>query len=81
MRRFRHSFYQIDYCLTDELPENTGYFHAQWRRQRITEKGQDYVILDHVKGRGQYVGTYMALTALERYWYGGRGSEVLSGVG
>lgn len=63
-------FYQIDYCLTDELPENTGYFHAQWRRQRITEKGQDYVILDQVKGRGQYVGTYMALTALERYWYG-----------
>ena len=63
-------FYQIDYCLTDELPENTGYFHAQWRRQRITEKGQDYIILDHVKGRGQYVGTYMALTALERYWYG-----------
>lgn len=63
-------FYQIDYCLTDGLLENTGYFHAQWRRQRITEKGQDYVILDHVKGRGQYVGTYMALTALERYWYG-----------
>ena len=38
--------------------------------QRLTEKGQDYVILDNVKGRGQYVGTYMALTTLERYWYG-----------
>ena len=48
----------------------TGYFHAQWRRQRITQKGQDYVILDGVRGRGQYVGTYMALTTLERYWYG-----------
>ncbi|MCI6004583.1 MAG: glycoside hydrolase family 172 protein [Blautia sp.] len=63
-------FYQVDYCLTDTLPENTGYFHAQWKRQRITEKGRDYVILDNVKGRGQYVGTYMALTTLERYWYG-----------
>ena len=63
-------FYQIDYCLLDSLPENTGYFHAQWRRQRITEKGKDYVILDGVKGRGQYVGTYLALTTLERYWYG-----------
>ena len=47
-----------------------GYFHAQWRRQRLTEKGRDYVILDGVKGKGKYVGTYLALTALERYWYG-----------
>jgi len=63
-------FYQVDYCLLDKLPENTGYFHAQWRRQRLTEKAKDYVILDNVKGKGQYVGTYMALTTLERYWYG-----------
>jgi len=63
-------FYQVDYCLVTELAENTGYFHAQWRRQRLTEKVKDYVILDHVNGKGQYVGTYMALTALERYWYG-----------
>ena len=63
-------FYQIDYCLKPSLPENCGYFHAQWRRQRITEKCKDYVILDNVKGKGQYVGTYMALTTLERYWYG-----------
>lgn len=63
-------FYQIDYCLLDELPEDTLYFHAQWRRQRITTKGQDYVILDGVQGQGHYVGTYLALTALERYWWG-----------
>lgn len=63
-------FYQIDYVATDELPENIGYFHAQWRRQRCTEIGKDYVILDGVTGKGQYIGTYMALTALERSWYG-----------
>lgn len=63
-------FYQVDYCLCDGLPENTGYFHAQWRRQRVTEKQKDYVILDGVKGAGQYVGTFMALTTLERYWWG-----------
>ena len=28
------------------------------------------MILDGVRGRGQYVGTYLALTSLERYWYG-----------
>lgn len=63
-------FYQIDYCMTKSLPENAGYFHAQWRRQRITEKQQDYTVLDGVQGKGQYIGTYMALTALERYWWG-----------
>lgn len=63
-------FYQIDYTLLPSLPENSGYFHAQWRRQRLTEKQKDYVVLDNVKGRGQYVGTYLALTTLERYWWG-----------
>lgn len=63
-------FYQIDYTLVDELPENTGYFHAQWRRQPITEKQKDYVVLDNVKGRGQYIGTFLALSTLERYWWG-----------
>lgn len=63
-------FYQVDYCLYDELPEETAYFHAQWRRQRLTTLGEDYVILDGVKGRGQYVGTYIALTTLERFWWG-----------
>lgn len=63
-------FYQVDYCLTEDIADDAGYFHAQWRRQRITEKAKDYVILDQVQGRGQYVGTYLALTTLERYWYG-----------
>ncbi|MDL2229474.1 DUF2961 domain-containing protein [Treponema sp. OttesenSCG-928-L16] len=66
----RAFFYQIDYCLYDSLPEETAYFHAQWRRERLTQLGKDYVILDGVRGRGHYVGTYMALTTLERYWWG-----------
>ena len=63
-------FYQIDYCRYEALSKELLYFHAQWRRQRITEKGKDYVILDEVQGAGKYVGTYLALTALERHWWG-----------
>lgn len=63
-------FYQIDYSLPSELPAEAAYFHAQWRREKTTELQQDYVILDNVSGKGQYIGTYLALTTLERYWWG-----------
>lgn len=48
-------FYQIDYTLYEELPEDIAYFHAQWRREKITELRKDYTILDGVKGKGHYV--------------------------
>lgn len=63
-------FYQIDYQLLDELENDALRFHAQWRRQMLTEKAQDYVLLDGVKGRGHYVGTFLALSTLQRYWWG-----------
>ena len=28
------------------------------------------MLLDNVKGSGQYIGTYLALSTLERYWWG-----------
>ena len=34
-------FYQVDYTLYDELPEDMAYFHAQWRRERLTELKKD----------------------------------------
>ena len=48
-----------------------GYFHAQWRRSNgTTALGADHVILDGVTGPGTYVGTYVALASLQRYWWG-----------
>ena len=55
-------FYQIDYCLYEELPENAAYFHASFRRQALTEIGKDYVIIDGIQGPGHYAGTYIALS-------------------
>jgi hypothetical protein len=63
-------FYQIDYELLDDLPPEAGRFHAQWRRTRATQPGVDHVILDGVHGPGKYVGTYLGVAALERYWWG-----------
>jgi len=63
-------FYQITYSLLPQLPEGTAYFHAQWRRENPTMIGRDYTIVDEIKGKGHYVGTYLAIGTLSRYWWG-----------
>ena len=52
-------YYQINYALT-EVPEDAAYFHAQFRRTNPLPYKQDYTILDGVRGRGHFVGTYMS---------------------
>ena len=63
-------FYQIDYVLGENYEEDILYFHAQWRRENPTIKGNDYTLLDDVKGDGVYIGTFLAISTLSRYWYG-----------
>jgi hypothetical protein len=66
-----HVFFQIDYTVNDRLADDVSYFHAQWRRTNGTAAlGEDHVMLDGVSGAGHYVGSYIALTSLERYWWG-----------
>ncbi len=65
----RGFFYQISYSL-GEVPRNAAYFHAQWRRAVTDPKNPDYVILDGVKGKGHYVGTFLAWTQLANGWWG-----------
>ena len=63
-------FYQIDYTLYEDMPDDTELFHAQWRREAITELGKDYTIVDNIQGIGRYVGPYIGLSTLQRYWWG-----------
>jgi hypothetical protein len=60
--------YQITYVET-EVPAAAGTFHAQYRRAP-TAQDNPYVILDGVKGRGRYVGTFLAWTQMEKGWFG-----------
>ena len=62
-------YYQIDYTLTD-VPEDAAYFHAQFRRVNPLPYKDVYTILDGVKGKGQYVGTYMAWGVNNNGWWG-----------
>lgn len=61
-------YYQIDYTLTD-VPADAGYFHAQFRRSN-PNAGSDYTIVDNIKGKGQYVGVYMAWGVNNNGWWG-----------
>ncbi len=62
-------YYQINYTLTD-VPEDTGYFHAQFRRSNPLPYKSDYTILDDVQGQGHYVGVYMAWGVNNTGWWG-----------
>ena len=62
-------YYQIDYCVT-EVPDDAAYFHAQFRRVSPNEYKQPYTIIDGIKGKGQYVGTYMAWQVNNNGWWG-----------
>jgi hypothetical protein len=62
-------YYQIDYTLTN-LPEDIGYFHAQFRRVNPLPDKQDYTIVDGIRGRGHYVGTYMTWGSNSPGWWG-----------
>jgi hypothetical protein len=62
-------YYQINYALTD-VPEDAAYFHAQFRRTNPLPYKEVYTILDGVRGRGHYVGTYMAWGVNNAGWWG-----------
>ncbi len=62
-------YYQINYTLT-EVPDDVGYFHAQFRRTNPLPYKDVYTILDGVQGQGHYVGTYMAWGVNNAGWWG-----------
>ncbi len=62
-------YYQVNYTLTD-VPADAAYLHAQFRRENPVSTSGIYTILDGVKGRGQYVGTYIALGSHSSGWWG-----------
>jgi hypothetical protein len=61
-------YYQVDYTLTP-VDEEEGYFHAQYRRSKPDIKSL-HTILDGVKGKGHYIGTFMGVGVTNTGWWG-----------
>jgi hypothetical protein len=62
-------YYQITYTLTD-VPDDVGYFHAQWRRSNPLPYKSVHTLLDGVRGQGHYIGTYIAWGVHNNGWWG-----------
>ncbi len=62
-------YYQITWAET-QVPDDAVYLHAQWRRSMGTRQQPEHVILDGIRGRGQYVGTYLAWVQFSDGWWG-----------
>jgi hypothetical protein len=73
-------FYQINYSL-QEVPEDIGYFHAQYRQKKGMGHKEEYVILDRVNGKGKYVGTalFVGLNGEGNWWGEGEVKMYLDG--
>lgn len=53
-----------------QVEGDIAYFHAQYRRTKTSAERPTHTILDKVKGKGVYVGTYLAWTELNERWWG-----------
>ena len=65
-------YYQIDYTLQPELPEDAGYLHVSFRRENPTTMKKDFVIADDFKGPGRFLGCAVGIRVLpsDMMWYG-----------
>ncbi|MBD3185073.1 DUF2961 domain-containing protein, partial [Candidatus Poribacteria bacterium] len=62
-------YWQVDWVELNELPPDTPYFYAKYRREYPAVMDQDYLIAD-IEGCGQYVGTVMSITMSQDGWFG-----------
>jgi hypothetical protein len=62
-------YYQVDYLET-QVPADAAYFHAQFRRVNPLPYKTNYVLVDSIQGKGQYVGTYLAIGVHNNGWWG-----------
>ncbi|MDC7231864.1 MAG: DUF2961 domain-containing protein [Spirochaetales bacterium] len=63
------TYYQIDYT-EEPVSDDVLYFHANFNRVNPLPYKDVYWILDGIKGRGKYVGTYMTWGVNNSGWWG-----------
>lgn len=63
-------YYYVDWRKYESMPENVGYFHAQYRQDFPAPEGKNYLILDTEGGRGHFAGVSMSIYTQSGGWWG-----------
>ena len=62
-------YYAISYEL-DAVAGDEAYFHAKFNRANPLPYGEDYVVVEGIRGKGHYVGTQMCWQQNSAGWWG-----------
>lgn len=67
-------YYDVDYTIGDEHPDDTLYFHAHFGRENPTTLKRDFEILPAVTGAGRYLGAQIGVIVNKKQyaatWWG-----------
>lgn len=75
----RAFYYYVDYYEMNQLPKNTGRFHAWYnheltkatpREARLNTNGKENYLFADIKGKGQFVGVNYYINCPTTIWYG-----------
>lgn len=63
-------FYQIDYTLGDDHPDDVGRLHTLFRRENPTTLGEDFELLPKRSGKGRLIGSVIGVRVEDEKWWG-----------
>ena len=63
-------FYQIDYTIGDNHPDDVGRLHVLFRRENPTALKEDFTILPRRNGKGRYIGAVLGIRYEDKNWWG-----------
>jgi hypothetical protein len=63
-------YYQVDYTINDQLPEDVGALHVLFRRENPTTLKEDFELLPKRMGKGRFIGAVMGIRNLNKGWWG-----------
>ncbi len=63
-------FYQVDYTIGDEHPDELGSLHVCFRRSNPTKLKDDFEMLPKRSGKGCFLGAVLGIRTLEGNWWG-----------
>jgi len=63
-------FYQVDYTIGDEHPDDVGRLHALFRRENPTTLAEDFELLPQRTGKGRLIGSVIGIRVEDQKWWG-----------